>query len=64
MSSGGMVFSAISRKAITGFLSFSGSIVTCEPLAIARARWAANSTSSNRFGTLSTQSSTVTRAMR
>ena len=64
MSSGGMVFSAISRSAITGFLSFSGSMVMCEPLAIARARWAASSTSSNRLGTLSTQSSTVTRAMR
>src|SRR5262245_55481569 len=35
----------------------------CEPLAIALARWAASSTSSNRFATLSTQSSTVTRAI-
>ncbi len=32
-------------------------------MAIARARWAASSTSSNRLGTLSTQSSTVTRAI-
>jgi DNA-directed RNA polymerase subunit omega len=34
-----------------------------EPEAIARARWAARSTSSKRLGTLSTQSSTVTRAI-
>ena len=64
MSSGGMVFSAISRSAITGFLSFSLSMVICEPLAIDLARCAASSTSSKRFATLSTQSSTVTRAMR
>jgi len=35
----------------------------CAPLASARARCAARSTSSNLFGTLSTQSSTVTRAI-
>src|SRR5262249_26890038 len=64
ISSGGIVFSAISRRAITGFLSLSGSIVTEEPLAIDRARCAASSTSSKRLGILSTQSSTVTRAMR
>src|SRR5262245_59793909 len=63
-SSGGIVLSAISLSAITGFLSFSGSTVMCEPLAMERARWADRSTSSNLFGTLSTQSSTVTRAIR
>ena len=34
-----------------------------EPEASSRARWAASITSSKRLGTLSTQSSTVTRAM-
>ena len=46
----------------TGFLWFSNSIAMCEPLLICRARCAASNTSSNLFGTLSTQSSTVTRA--
>jgi hypothetical protein len=64
MSLDAIVFSAISRSAMTAFLSFSASIVMCEPLLISRARCVASSTSSNLFGTLSTQSSTVTRAMR
>ncbi len=62
-SSTGWVSSAISRSATTGFLSFSRSTVMGAPSAISRARCAASRTSSNRFGTLSTQSSTVTRAM-
>src|SRR6516162_1058244 len=62
-SAGSIILSAISRNAITAFLSFSASIVICDPFASARARCTAKSTSSNLFGTLSTQSSTVTRAM-
>ena len=57
------VSSAISRSATTGFLSLSRSTVSGEPEASDRARCAASMTSSKRFGTLSTQSSTVTRAM-
>src|SRR5215218_1888952 len=63
-SSGAIVSSAISRKATTGFLSRSRSIVSGEPEEIRRARWLARRTSSNRLSTLSMQSSTVTRAMR
>src|SRR5437667_706238 len=64
MSSGEIVRAAISRNATTGFLSFSGSTVMGDPLAIVRARCAATSTSSNLLDILSMQSSTVTRAMR
>ena len=46
-----------------GFCRRRRATVMALPLAIARARWAARSTSSKRFGILSTQSSTVTRAM-
>src|SRR5262245_17809140 len=63
MSLAAMTFSAISRNAITVFLSSPGSIVAAEPFAIVRARCAASSTSSKRFATLSTQSSTVMRAI-
>src|SRR5215207_286009 len=63
-SPGETVSSAISRSATTGFLSRSRSIVSGAPDEIRRARWLASSTSSNRFSTLSMQSSTVTRAMR
>src|SRR4051794_36269081 len=62
-SSGAIVSSAISRRATTGFLSRSRSIVSCEPAEISRARWLASRTSSKRLSTLSMQSSTVTRAM-
>jgi hypothetical protein len=58
-----MVLSAISRSATTGFLSLSRSMVICEPDDTMRARWLASSTRSKRFGTLSMQSSTVTRAI-
>ena len=58
------VSSAISRSATTGFLSRSRSMVSSAPPEICRARWAESSTRSNRFGILSTQSSTVTRAMK
>jgi len=61
-SCGEMVPSASSRNATTGFLSLSRSTVISDPAEIIRARWLASSTSSNRFSTLSTQSSTVTRA--
>jgi hypothetical protein len=44
-------------------LSLSRSTVIGEPDEIMRARWPARSTSSNRFSTLSMQSSTVTRAI-
>ena len=64
MSSGERVRSAISRKAMTGFLSSSGEIVMALPFVMARALCAARRTSSKRLGILSTQSSTVTRAMR
>src|SRR3984893_17797120 len=62
-SPGEMVVSAISRNATTGFLSLSRSMVICAPEETIRARWLASRTSSNRFSTLSMQSSTVTRAM-
>ena len=62
-SPGETVSSAISRRAMTGFLSLSRGEVTGEPAEIIRERWAARSTRSKRFSTLSTQSSTVTRAM-
>ena len=58
------VTSAISRSATTGFLSRSRSMVRSAPPEIWRARWAASRTRSNLFGILSTQSSTVTRAIR
>jgi hypothetical protein len=48
MSSGEIVFSAISRSATTAFLSLSRSIVIAEPPPSARARCAATRTSSNR----------------
>ena len=54
----------ISRRATTGFLSLSRSIVSSSPRLMFRARCAASSTSSKRLGTFWTQSSTVTRAMR
>src|SRR5690606_37275996 len=47
----------------TGFLSRSRSMVSSAPPEISRARCAANRTRSKRLETLSTQSSTVTRAM-
>ena len=62
-SPGEMVSSAISRSATTGFLSLSRSIVIGAPEETMRARWLATSTRSNRFSTLSMQSSTVTRAI-
>src|SRR3954471_1017613 len=62
-SRGRTVCSAISRRATTGFLSRSRSIVRSAPPEIWRARCAANRTRSNLFETLSTQSSTVTRAI-
>src|SRR5580704_7343529 len=48
---------------MTGFLSLSRSTVIGAPEEIMRARWLASNTSSNRFSTLSMQSSTVTRAI-
>src|SRR5207248_3278913 len=48
---------------MTGFLSSSRSMLSGAPEVISRARCAASSTSSNRFGTFTTQSSTVTRAI-
>src|SRR6056297_355974 len=57
------VSSAISRSATTGFLSLSRSTVSAAPAEISRARCDASITNSKRLGTLSTQSSTVTRAM-
>src|SRR3984957_8789643 len=62
-SPGEIVSSAISRSATTGFLSLSRSMVIWAPEETIRARWLASNTSSNRFSTLSMQSSTVTRAM-
>src|SRR5512136_1945671 len=62
-SPGDTVVSAISRNATTGFLSLSRSTVIFDPDEIKRARWLATRTSSKRFSTLSTQSSTVTRAI-
>src|SRR3990167_11144244 len=58
-----IVESAISRSEMTGSLSLSRSTVSGEPSRIIRERWEASSTSSNRFGTFSMQSSTVTRAI-
>src|SRR3546814_18982403 len=55
---------AISRRATTGFLSRSRSSVSSAPPEISRARCAASRTRSKRLVTLSTQSSTVTRAKR
>jgi len=55
--------SATSRSATTGFLSLSRSTEMGVPEAMSRARCAATSTSSKRFGTFITQSSTVTRAI-
>src|SRR5690606_23252343 len=57
------VCSANSRRATTGFLSRSRSIVSSAPPEISRARRAARRTRSKRLGILSTLSSTVTRAM-
>src|SRR6056297_1484428 len=62
-SSADCVSSAISRRATTGFLSLSRATVIGAPAATSRARCAASITSSKRFGTLSTQSSVVTRAI-
>ena len=62
-SSGAMVSSAISRSATTDFVR-SRLTVSGEPDEMRRARCPASSTSSNRFSTLSMQSSTVTRAIR
>ena len=58
------VSSAISRRATTGFLSLSRSTVSLGACRnFTRAMGDASITRSNRFGTLSTQSSTVTRAI-
>ena len=62
-SSRGMVSSAISRSATTGFLSLSRSTVSSPPTDSSRDRWAAIMTSWNRLGIFRTQSSTVTRAI-
>jgi hypothetical protein len=53
----------VRRDGLVADLARSRSMVRGAPAASRRARWLASSTSSNRFSTLSMQSSTVTRAM-